>query len=90
VLNGLLALPEGIKQGYKDLPDLRIIICAGAPLFPETKEGIIDWLGDKLSEFYGSTEAGINLYMPQARCVGTSRPAAALPRQRAQDYRRER
>ncbi|MDY7017814.1 MAG: AMP-binding protein, partial [Nitrospirota bacterium] len=55
VLNGLLALPEGIKQGYKDLPDLRIIICAGAPLFPETKEGVINWLGDKLSEFYGST-----------------------------------
>lgn len=64
VLNALLAVPEGTKQGYKDLPDLRIIICAGAPLFPETKEGVIDWLGDKLSEFYGSTEAGINLYMP--------------------------
>ena len=64
VLNAMLALPEETKQSYKDLTDLRIIICAGAPLFPETKEGIINWLGDKLSEFYGSTEAGINIYMP--------------------------
>ncbi len=64
MLTGLLCLPEKLKRAYKDLPDLRIIICAGAPLFPETKEGIINWLGDKLSEFYGSTEAGINLYMP--------------------------
>jgi fatty-acyl-CoA synthase len=64
VLNALLALPEATKQAYKDLPDLRIIICAGAPLFPKTKEGIINWLGEKLSEFYGSTEAGINIYMP--------------------------
>lgn len=64
VLNALVSLPEATKLAYKDLPDLRIIICAGAPLFPDTKEGIINWLGDKLSEFYGSTEAGINIYMP--------------------------
>jgi fatty-acyl-CoA synthase len=64
VLNALVGLPETTKLAYKNLPDLRIIICAGAPLFPDTKEGIIKWLGDKLSEFYGSTEAGINLYMP--------------------------
>ena len=64
MLESLLGLPEELKHAYKDLPDLRIIICAGAPLFPETKEGIINWLGDKLSEFYGSTEAGINIYMP--------------------------
>jgi fatty-acyl-CoA synthase len=64
MLTGLLSLSEKLKRAYKDLPDLRIIICAGAPLFPETKGGVINWLGDKLSEFYGSTEAGINLYMP--------------------------
>jgi acyl-CoA synthetase (AMP-forming)/AMP-acid ligase II len=64
MLERLLGLPEKLKRAYKDFPDLRILICAGAPLFPDTKEGIIKWLGDKLSEFYGSTEAGINLYMP--------------------------
>lgn len=64
MLNELLGLPEKLKRAYMRLPDLRIIVCAGAPLFAETKEGVINWLGEKLSEFYGSTEAGVNIYMP--------------------------
>lgn len=64
MLRELLAMPREVQSPLRRFPDLRIVICAGAPLFPETKSLFIQWLGERLCEFYGSTEGGINLYMP--------------------------
>lgn len=70
MLKRFLILPKEVKHSSWRFPNLRLIICSGAPLFPETKEGAIQWLGERLCEFYGSTEAGINLYMPTGEMSG--------------------
>lgn len=53
----LLKLPEAVKARY-DLSSLRHVVCAGAPCPPAVKRAMLDWWGDCIYEFYGSTETG--------------------------------
>lgn len=54
----LLALPDE-QRARADLSSVRAAIVAGAPITPDAKARIIDWLGPgKLFEFYGSSETG--------------------------------
>ena len=54
----LLALPDEARR-RADWSSVRCAIVAGAPIAPETKARIADWIGPgKLWEFYGSSETG--------------------------------
>lgn len=53
----LLKLPEAVRARY-DLSSLRDVVCAGAPCPAEVKRAMLDWWGDCIYEFYGSTETG--------------------------------
>jgi acyl-CoA synthetase (AMP-forming)/AMP-acid ligase II len=54
----LLALPAEVRA-KADWSSVRAAIVAGAPLPPDTKARIAEWLGPgKLWEFYGSSETG--------------------------------
>ena len=54
----LLRLSAAEKHRF-DLQSLRWIVHAAAPCPPEVKEGLIDWLGPIVYEYYGSTETGL-------------------------------
>ena len=61
MLQGIALLPEATKTGY-DISSLRIIVSAGAPLPTKTKEETLRYFQDvDLHEFYGSTEAPLNI-----------------------------
>lgn len=53
----LLRLPDTIRSRY-DLRSLKLLLHGSAPVAPETKRAMIDWLGPVLFEFYGGTEGG--------------------------------
>ena len=53
----LLRLPEDVRRRY-DLSSLRLVVHGSAPVAPEVKRAMIDWLGPVLFEFYGGTEGG--------------------------------
>lgn len=53
----LLALPEALRTRY-DLSSLRFVLHAGGPCPSAVKQGMIDWLGPVINEYYGSTEHG--------------------------------
>jgi long-chain acyl-CoA synthetase len=53
----LLGLPKEIRTKY-DLSSLEFLLHAGGPCAPQVKAEIIDWLGPKVYEYYGSTESG--------------------------------
>lgn len=79
MLRQILALPDEIKKKY-DISSMRMIVTAAAPLPTTTKLGTLDFFGDILYEFYGSTETGIvTLLTPKdmrskVRCVGKALP----------------
>ena len=52
----LLRLPEPVRAQY-DTSSLEYIIHAAAPCPVHVKQGIIDWLGPIIAEYYGATEA---------------------------------
>ncbi len=52
----LLKLPAEIRAKY-DLSSLRYIIHAAAPCPRDVKQGMIEWWGPIINEFYGSTES---------------------------------
>ena len=54
----MLRLPEEVKAKY-DLSSLVHVIHGAAPCPPDAKAGMIEWWGDVIFEYYGSTEAGI-------------------------------
>ncbi|MBT4486985.1 MAG: AMP-binding protein [Rhodospirillaceae bacterium] len=54
----MLRLPEAVKAKY-DLSSLVHVIHGAAPCPPEAKKRMIEWWGDVIFEYYGSTEAGI-------------------------------
>ncbi|MBW2061981.1 MAG: acyl--CoA ligase [Deltaproteobacteria bacterium] len=60
ILDSLLQVPAEVTDRL-DLSSLRALICGGAPLFPQTKLGILDRFGPVLYEFYGATETGVNI-----------------------------
>ena len=53
----LLRLPEEVRRRY-DLSSLRLVVHGSAPVAPDTKRAMIEWLGPVLFEFYGGTEGG--------------------------------
>jgi long-chain acyl-CoA synthetase len=53
----LLRLPEATRRRY-DLSSLKMVVHGSAPVAPETKRAMIEWLGPVLFEFYGGTEGG--------------------------------
>ena len=55
----LVRLPEEVKRSY-DLSSLKWIIHGAAPCPPEVKREMIRWWGPIITEYYGSTEIGIN------------------------------
>ena len=52
----LLRLPAEVRARY-DTSSLEYIIHAAAPCPVHVKQGIIDWLGPIIAEYYGATEA---------------------------------
>jgi long-chain acyl-CoA synthetase len=52
----LLKLPEETRTRY-DLSSLEIIVHAAAPCPIPVKQAMIEWLGPKIIEYYGATEA---------------------------------
>jgi long-chain acyl-CoA synthetase len=52
----LLRLPDEVRARY-DTSSLEYIIHAAAPCPVHVKQGIIDWLGPIIAEYYGATEA---------------------------------
>ncbi|MDE0941648.1 MAG: acyl-CoA synthetase [Alphaproteobacteria bacterium] len=67
----MLRLPEAVKAKY-DLSSLVHVIHGAAPCPPDAKAAMIEWWGDVIFEYYGSTEAGIV-------SVATSADAVAKP-----------
>jgi fatty-acyl-CoA synthase len=60
----MLKLPEEQRQGF-DLSKLRTAIHAAAPCSVEVKTAMLDWWGDIVHEYYGSTEgAGVTFIGP--------------------------
>lgn len=53
----LLALPEQERSRF-DLSSLRSVLHAGSPCPVSVKKAMIEWLGPKLIEYYGSSEHG--------------------------------
>lgn len=54
----LLDLPDDVKQAY-DGTSLQIVWHGAAPCPPKVKQGLIEWWGPKITEYYGSTEGSI-------------------------------
>ncbi|HEX3963320.1 MAG TPA: AMP-binding protein [Trebonia sp.] len=52
----LLRLPEEVRARY-DTSSLECIVHAAAPCPVHLKQGMIDWLGPIITEYYGATEA---------------------------------
>ena len=53
----LLQLPDDIRAKY-DVSSLKSVVHAAAPCPVEVKQGIIDWFGPIVREYYGGTETG--------------------------------
>ena len=53
----LLKLPDDVKRRY-DLSSLKFVAHAAAPCPSPVKRAMIDWWGDVINEYYGSTEMG--------------------------------
>lgn len=53
----LLKLPKDVREKY-DMSSLEAIIHAAAPCPAEVKQGMIDWLGPIIWEYYGGSETG--------------------------------
>ncbi|MDQ2754753.1 MAG: AMP-binding protein, partial [Actinomycetota bacterium] len=56
MFNRLLRLPQDVRDRY-DLSSLERIVHAAAPCPVPVKEGMIEWVGPILTEYYGATEA---------------------------------
>jgi long-chain acyl-CoA synthetase len=51
----LLALPDEVKQRY-DLSSLKVVLHGAAPCPVPVKQGMLDWWGPVIWEYYGATE----------------------------------
>jgi long-chain acyl-CoA synthetase len=63
IIKRVLALPDEVKRRY-DVSSLRSLIVGAAPFPLETKRAAIDYFGDCIYEYYGSTDAGLNTILP--------------------------
>ncbi len=73
----LLKLPEEVRRRY-DVSSLRFVVHGAAPCPPHVKEAMLDWWGDVIYEYYGSTEVGVLTRMDprdwRARPLSVGRP----------------
>jgi long-chain acyl-CoA synthetase len=53
----LMKLPEAVRRKY-DVSSLRHVVHAAAPCPADVKRAMIEWWGQVIYEYYGSTEAG--------------------------------
>jgi long-chain acyl-CoA synthetase len=60
----LLALPDELRQLY-DLSTLRFVLHGAAPCPVPVKQGLIDWLGPVVYEYYAATEGGGTFVGPE-------------------------
>jgi long-chain acyl-CoA synthetase len=51
----MLKLPDEVRLGY-DVSSIECIVHAAAPCPVPVKEAMIEWLGPKITEYYGATE----------------------------------
>jgi long-chain acyl-CoA synthetase len=58
MFNRLLRLPAASRGRY-DLSSLKFVVHAAAPIAPAVKRAMIEWWGEVINEYYGSTETGI-------------------------------
>jgi long-chain acyl-CoA synthetase len=63
IVKRVLALPDEVKRRY-DVSSLRSFIVGAAPFPLETKLAAIEFFGDCVYEYYGSTDAGLNSILP--------------------------
>lgn len=73
IVKRILALPDEVKRRY-DPSSLRSLIVGAAPFPVETKKAAINYFGDCLYEYYGSTDAGLNTILPPSE--QRARPAS--------------
>ena len=73
IVKRILSLPDEVKQRY-DRSSLRSLIVGAAPFPLETKKAALDFFGDCLYEYYGSTDAGLNTILTPAE--QRARPAS--------------
>ncbi|APE35179.1 AMP-dependent synthetase [Nocardia mangyaensis] len=57
MLSRLLSLPEEVRHRY-DISSLSHLIHSAAPCPPAIKRAAIDWFGEAVIEYFGSTETG--------------------------------
>jgi long-chain acyl-CoA synthetase len=60
----LLALPDDVKAKY-DTSSLRYIVHGAAPCPVQVKQGLMDWLGPVVYEYYAATEGGGTFVRPE-------------------------
>ncbi|MBL8377968.1 MAG: AMP-binding protein [Burkholderiales bacterium] len=53
----MLRLPEAVRARYT-LKSLEWLVHGAAPCPPEVKRAMIDWLGERIYDYYGATELG--------------------------------
>jgi len=53
----LLRLPEATRRRY-DLGSLEWVVHGAAPCPPDVKRAMIEWLGERIYDYYGATELG--------------------------------
>ncbi len=63
ILKRVLALPEETRRKY-DMSSLRSLVVGAAPFPVETKRAAINYFGNCIYEYYGSTDAGLNTILP--------------------------
>jgi long-chain acyl-CoA synthetase len=78
----LLRLPLDVRTRY-DLSSLRLVLHGAAPVAPDVKRQMIEWLGPVLFEFYGGTEGGGCMigseeWLRKPGSVGRPRPGVRL------------
>jgi acyl-CoA synthetase (AMP-forming)/AMP-acid ligase II len=73
IVKRILTLPDAVKRRY-DPSSLRSLIVGAAPFPVETKKAAIEYFGDCIYEYYGSTDAGLNTILPPSE--QRARPAS--------------
>ncbi len=73
IVKRILALPDEVKRRY-DVSSMRSLIVGAAPFPLETKRAAVEYFGNCIYEYYGSTDAGLNTILPPAE--QTTRPAS--------------
>ena len=73
IVKRALALPDEVKRRY-DMSSLRALIVGAAPFPLETKKAAVEYFGNCVYEYYGSTDAGLNTVLTPSE--QTERPAS--------------